>query len=92
LSLSRLPLSVALLHCAVACSSNPAPPFSPGFLAHLRANAPAPHKECIVAKTLARWPDQQALFAEASLPRAVRGETDVVNFAIRQVGPSCVIL
>jgi hypothetical protein len=49
-------------------------------------------KECIVAKTVARWPDHQALFAEANRRRTVRGETDVVNFAIGQVGASCGVL
>ncbi len=78
-----------LLQSATACAPTPAGPYSAGFLAHLRSNAPDPIKDCVVAKTIEGWPSERALYAQANRRRAVRGETDVVNYAIKQVAPAC---
>jgi hypothetical protein len=82
--------SYALVQVTAGCSEYPSSTHtSDGFLAHLRANSPSEMKECIVAQTLDRWPNDLAIYAAANRIREIRGRTDVVNFAIRSVSKSC---
>jgi hypothetical protein len=62
------------------------------FVEHVRSNAPAQVRECIVQGLLARWQSKGAVYMDANAYRTVRGETDVVNFAIKQLLPHCTSL
>ena len=63
--------------------------YSDGFIEHLRSNAPESSRNCIESEVLKRWANLQILEAAANEIRISRGETDVVNFAIRSVQEQC---
>lgn len=85
----RITLAMGFLCLLMACRNEPAPPYSASFIKHLKSNAPAGGQDCIVAATLARWPNEAALYAAADARRVTRGETDAVNFAIGVVARDC---
>lgn len=73
-----------------ACSSpEPTEGFSAIFIRHLRANSPADIRDCIEEKARLRWKNQYQIYGEANQIRMSRGETDVVNYAVGRLIPSC---
>lgn len=71
-----------------ACEDDGAP-YSRGFIQHLRANVQSARADCIEREMRQRWPNEAALYAAANQFRTVRGETDVVNYAIRVLADIC---
>lgn len=84
-----LPWLVAGLPLLLAACEDDGASYSRGFVEHLRANARPGSAECVEREVRQRWPDEAALYAAANRPRAVRGETDVVNYALRVVAGVC---
>ena len=64
-------------------------PMPDDFVNQVRAGAPAAIRECVVKGLREKWPSKAAVYREANAARAVRGKTDVVNFAVGKLTPAC---
>ena len=82
---------VALLACVAGAGLGIATPEDQqqGFLKQLADRTPPAERDCVIAAYRARWPSLSAAYDEANRRRAVRGQTDVVNFVLAQVRPAC---
>jgi len=67
----------------------PLPAFGASFLEHVASNAPGGNSGCYVNAIQQRWASQAKVQEEADKVRMSRGETDVVNYAIKQLASEC---
>ena len=82
-------LALVALIVPAACGVAAGPAFTTSFLQHVAKNAPAGKSSCYVSAIQRRWVSQAKVREDADKIRMSRGETDVVNFAIKQLSTEC---
>ena len=81
--------AMAILSVPLCVHAAPSFAFQQSFLEHLAKNAPAGKSDCYVQAVQRHWPSQAAVTRDADKIRLSRGETDVVNFAIKRLAAEC---
>lgn len=81
---------IAALFMQTGCGEpKPPPAFTQSFLDHVASNSPPGKATCYVKAVQQRWPSQESVRQAADKIRMSRGQTDVVNFAIRELKDVC---
>ncbi|PUE09400.1 hypothetical protein B9Z51_11030 [Limnohabitans sp. T6-5] len=80
---------VLLVLLAIFMWSDLKPAFSRSFLDHVAKNSPKEKGPCYVNAIQRHWTSQGSVAEAANQVRQSRGETDVVNFAIRALRTEC---